>query len=369
MNIAVAHKIFKRFESDHLSFLFRGNFSDNITDHILRLNNVTAEDKDEQRLKKKLSFLMVECFQNIIRHKDEPEIINKTNDKPEMFLLRHTGTNYYIASCNLINNTKVDTLKLKLKDINALSGEQLKSLQLNTLVNSGISGKGGAGLGLIEMARQSGEKLEFEFEFINYFLSLFYIQVKFRGQESGENPAALNGESIQRVKDFYRFLSEENILLLYKGDFSQELILPVLQMIERELSMKSAKLKFQKRMIYLLIELLQNVSNHAEKWNNKKEGVFIISRKGSEYMLVTGNIIKKQHSDSLKAQIGKLNALNDEALTALYKKNLSDLSEKRVKGGARLGLIDIARYSKDKIVFDFIPVNEELSFFSLGITV
>jgi hypothetical protein len=56
--------------------------------------------------------------------------------------------------------------------------EDLKNYQHEVLSASGFSEKGGAGLGLIEMVRKSGNKLSYGFENINEKNSYFYFQTK-----------------------------------------------------------------------------------------------------------------------------------------------------------------------------------------------
>jgi hypothetical protein len=55
-------------------------------------------------------------------------------------------------------------------------------------------------------------------------------------------------------------------------------------------------------------------------------------------------------------------------LVELYKLNLH-LGATNAQGDAGLGLIDIAREGHSKFQYEFIPVSDGLSFFSLGIFV
>ncbi len=72
--------------------------------------------------------------------------------------------------------------------------------------------------------------------------------------------------------------------------------------------------------------------------------------------------------DKLKLNIDQLNKLNKDELDDLYREKLRSgkISE---KGGAGLGLVDLARESSDKIFYEFIPINENISFFSLMIKI
>jgi hypothetical protein len=58
-----------------------------------------------------------------------------------------------------------------------LDKDGLKDLYKEIIKNTTISDKGGAGLGFVDMARKSGEKLEFSFPEMNADYSFFCIKV------------------------------------------------------------------------------------------------------------------------------------------------------------------------------------------------
>jgi hypothetical protein len=62
--------------------------------------------------------------------------------------------------------------------INSLNKEELKEHYKNARLNSIISDVGGAGLGFIDMARKSGNKLEYKFYAIDSVLSFFVLRSK-----------------------------------------------------------------------------------------------------------------------------------------------------------------------------------------------
>lgn len=367
MNPEATYNFFKKLGNDNLSFLYQGEFSDDITEKILRLSEHNINNKKElSKLKNNVAFLMAECFQNIIHHGDKPEIINRTNNKPEMFLARNIGTTHYIASSNLIDNRKVDSVKFNLENLNTLDQIDLEALHLDLLTNEKFSAKRGAGFGLIEMARKSGQKLEFDFEFVNYFLSLFHLQLKLKSDVPAAEESKIKDISIIAVKEFHQIMCSENILMVHKGDFSQEAILPILGMIENNLQQYSETLGTRKKIFYLLIELLQNISKHAKANNETRTGIFILGVKDNGYILNTGNIIDNEDVEMLRNQLTHINSLDKNSLSELYKKNLTGLKT-GYKGGAGLGLIDIARYSSEKLSFDFKSFDETSSFFSLSV--
>ena len=80
--------------------------------------------------------------------------------------------------------------------------------------------------------------------------------------------------------------------------------------------------------------------------------------------MITANKILKERIEDLRKTIDTINALNKDELNALYKKQIREgsLSE---KGGAGLGLIDIARKTGKKLDYQFLPLEDNKNFFFL----
>lgn len=69
-------------------------------------------------------------------------------------------------------------LKKRLDDINLLSKEELKEYYKAVLNNGEMSLKGGGGLGMIDIARKTGEKLNFNFAPVDDKFSFFSLNIK-----------------------------------------------------------------------------------------------------------------------------------------------------------------------------------------------
>jgi hypothetical protein len=64
----------------------------------------------------------------------------------------------------------------------------------------------------------------------------------------------------------------------------------------------------------------------------------------------------------------EINALSPEEVKEQYKKILSN-GQMSDKGGGGLGMIDIARRTGKPLLYDFVPVNDNFSFFSLNVVI
>jgi hypothetical protein len=83
-----------------------------------------------------------------------------------------------IRTGNYIDNVKVQELRDRLDTINSLDKDALKDYYQSSLNSSTVSPKGTAGLGMIDIARKSGNKLDFEFLKVHEEMSFFCLNVK-----------------------------------------------------------------------------------------------------------------------------------------------------------------------------------------------
>lgn len=363
MSPELTYWFFNRLENDHFSLVYMGKFDEDITETLIRAN--IAPIDEPEAFKNRLSYLMVECFRNIIMHAVQPEIINVTNNKPKMFLVRNIGDVFYISTTNLVENSKSTNLISKLKNINKFTPEELNADYLDILAQTE---KGGGGIGLLEMARKSDSKLEFDFEFVNYFFSNFFMQIRL-GSFDGEENIKTDAVTLKSSKDLYNAMVQQNILLIRKGDFSQDSILPLIDLIKSNIDSNKKLQVFKKKTLYILIELLQNISKHAkENDDGKREGLFMIALKNNHYTINTGNFIDLENVEPLKKKLENLIKLDEKGLSEIYKKNILN-QDKEQNGKVGIGLIEMGKYSSEKIKYNFMRYSDTLSFFSLSITV
>jgi hypothetical protein len=126
----------------------------------------------EELTKRKIYNVMIETLQNICKHN-----VTYSDSRP-VFMISFTGEHYNIISGNPLNTEKVEAIKSKLDHINSLDEEGLKQLFKETRLKSTISDVGGAGLGFIDMAKRSGNKIHYMFENIDENFSYFTVMVQ-----------------------------------------------------------------------------------------------------------------------------------------------------------------------------------------------
>ncbi len=349
-------EIHQKLKGDTLSLLYRSVFTDDFTDSLIELEEMNLmQVEGMKKSRRKVSFLMAESFQNIVRHglKDGSSV-------HEYFHLRQIDGRFHINSCNAISNASVPQLQEKLEIVNKSSREELKEMHIEILRTGELSDKGGAGIGLIEMARKSGNKLDFKFTPEGDDTSLFALGLNLDSvnEPPSDNSGLMESEHIQKI------MYDNGWLLVYKGDFSQDSIMPVLNVLEKSVPADDMR---SKKMFLVAVELLQNINRHGVVHNNQKEGIFVLGEEGGELIISASNYVTEEHQQTLTAALDKLTTLNDEELNKLYKEAIrSSIGSEMSSTG--VGLIDVARLTERRIRYNF-EEDEELVFFTLHVNI
>ncbi len=121
---------------------------------------------DKSVTKKKIYNILVESLQNLYHHVDDlPDEVNESMDIHfGIFVISKVKDSYDIRTGNFIRTDKISKLKERLDKIKSLSKEELKELYKFVLNNQKFSDKGGGGLGLIDIARRTDGRVEYEFD-------------------------------------------------------------------------------------------------------------------------------------------------------------------------------------------------------------
>jgi hypothetical protein len=160
-----------------LILVYEGDFTQESTKSILAMaeRNLDTSGEDSS-IKRKVFNVMVEALQNIVKHSDEL-VDGSIRSHAAIFLIGRDEKRYSIMSGNPVRKENVTKLTATLERINSLEKDGLKELYKEIIKNTTISEKGGAGLGFVDMARKSGEKLEYEFPEMNAEYAFFTLKV------------------------------------------------------------------------------------------------------------------------------------------------------------------------------------------------
>ena len=110
---------------------------------------------------KRLLLIMIESLENIMKHSEYPQELND-DTMPVLSIVRNKDQ-YLIRSSNLLNSRQIPQLKTRIDYLNSLDQQGLKKIYKETITDGIFTKSGGAGLGLIEIAKISGNPIHYEF--------------------------------------------------------------------------------------------------------------------------------------------------------------------------------------------------------------
>jgi prophage tail gpP-like protein len=136
--------------------------------------------------------------------------------------------------------------------------------------------------------------------------------------------------------------------------------------MEEKLEEDKVSKKTSKKVFNVMVECLRNVYSdgiNQELSEIESTAILLVKSEDDGYLVSTGNYIKNTEVELLKNRLDKINQMDGEKLKVYYQELLS--SPVTEKGITSLGMIDIARKSKQKIAYQFQTVNEFFTFFTL----
>ncbi|RLD27444.1 MAG: hypothetical protein DRI54_01050 [Bacteroidetes bacterium] len=172
--------------------------------------------------------------------------------------------------------------------------------------------------------------------------------------------------------EVYEDLDKRNVVLSFKGDLTSDLLTSILHVIEQKLDRYNEPTPVKRKVFNVLVECLQNLYLHSnineQEIKDKPSVIVMVAKSDNGYNILTGNVIAKESVKLLSERLTNINRLTKEELKQLYLETLTD-GKRSSKGGGGLGFLEIARKSKQKLEFGFVPNNDKTSFFSLNVKI
>ena len=126
-------------------------------------------------IRKKVYSAMVESLENIYKHQD---VIKGSNNYQPKFSLVLEKDKVDLSCSNSLLKVKIGPLKERLEKVNQLDKAGLKEFYKEVILSGNVTQKGGAGLGIINIAKVTENKLEFTFDDIDEQYTYFTLRIK-----------------------------------------------------------------------------------------------------------------------------------------------------------------------------------------------
>jgi hypothetical protein len=354
--------------NERLMFVYRGVVTNENSVPLLMLLEKEMENSEFGFVGRKRLFMFVlESLQNVSRHSN-----NSQHADMSLVVYSKTDNGYTVTTGNVLPTSGIDDLRLRLDEINNLETKEIRNVYRQMLSAAEFSTKGGAGLGLIEMAKKTGNKLDYDFVPLDNEYSYFVLSKTVDsggvGMHLGGTEKPFHGKSVSQLE---RLMAENNVYLIWSGHISQDVGKEVISFTETKLAEEDVESNIRKRVFSILVEILENVAKYSPgREPEEKFGmpVAMIRLDDKVYSLTTGNLILNTKVDHLKEKLEMINKFDKVGLKELFRKSLSGQTINNDSTG-NMGLIDMARKSGSKLIYQFEKINDLYSYYTLTVKV
>lgn len=165
-------------EHNDIMLSFKGDVTSEMLTSMLQIMETKLDNLGEpSKMKRKVYNVLVECLQNLYHHRDEMKRTGIDEESAAIFMIGRNDNGYNIVTGNYILTERVERLKSRIDHVNSLDRDGLKTLYKEVLNNDERSDKGGGGLGIIDIARKSGQNLVYDFMEVDKKYSFFSLYI------------------------------------------------------------------------------------------------------------------------------------------------------------------------------------------------
>jgi hypothetical protein len=161
--------------------------------------------------------------------------------------------------------------------------------------------------------------------------------------------------------------SNGDIICQQIGTFSQDTLISFVSLLEHQMIQFAESKTIQNRLIYLVIECVQNIMFHSEKLPESHQLAYLIVSKNSKgYSIHTSNSVKSENIPGFVEKIDSLLAVKKKSLPDLFLKKIKK-HELDSKGHAGLGLLTIIDKTGKNFNYKVSEMTSNYSLFHLEI--
>ncbi len=176
-------KIAESMSEQDLIFAYQGYVNDEMVNDILQMAEIKLKPESvKTSVKRKIFRVLFEGIQNSYKHQNNV-LANDAEMRKISTVLARKGGFYELSIGNYILNDDIIRLKKNIDQINGQKKDELRENYRMTLNNNARTKSGGSGLGLMDIARKTGERLNYNFSGVNADVSYFTINIKVNKNE------------------------------------------------------------------------------------------------------------------------------------------------------------------------------------------
>lgn len=175
------------------------------------------------------------------------------------------------------------------------------------------------------------------------------------------------------VFEFYQFMQENDVILSFKGEISQSILISIGDLLKEKLSYEETDQRVIKKVFFIFVELAQNIYHYSAERSviEQKQvgvGVLFIRESATHFTIFAGNFVTPEEAKEITEQCAAINRLDSDELKRRYKEQLRQPREEGKIGGG-LGFISIVRKAGNSIEAYTMATAENQTFLVLSVRV
>jgi hypothetical protein len=179
-----AQEYFLKLNEQHVISAFKGKIGPEVLRSILRTTESNlVEEGEKVPVRKKIFNILVELVQNLIKHVDAEARGDKA---ASTLMVTRDDEGYLISTGNHIHKSMSEFVQERIQKLNTMSKEELRQFYMDNMERNEMSEKGGAGLGLIDIVRKAGGRLDCFIEPVNDYLDFLVLQIRVQNKNTPE---------------------------------------------------------------------------------------------------------------------------------------------------------------------------------------
>ncbi len=156
---------------------YTGNLSGAASDALLALSEQAVMSVGSPlKRSRRVGHVLIEALQNVSRH----GWVDAQGETPFFLTLEQTPLGFQVQTGNIVDFDMASELRERLATVNGMSRDELRKAYVETLCEGELSERGGAGLGLLSMAKRSEGPLNYQFSECGDELFMFTLSVLVR---------------------------------------------------------------------------------------------------------------------------------------------------------------------------------------------
>lgn len=168
--------------------------------------------------------------------------------------------------------------------------------------------------------------------------------------------------------------AKKDTILYFKGQLDYDVIGDLIHNLKLKMKARAVRFGLYKRILTLMIELLENIIRYDENYMDNEfilqnyPPEFQIFFENESYIIESANAILKKDTEFLTERIEELNKLDKKGIKTLYKETITN-GKFSAKGGAGLGMIEMAKIADHKFEYSFSEVDGNYAYFLLRLVI